>query len=518
MLDDVGADSLSTTTQEGLSTAVRKHGTGLVVLGGENSFGAGAYRRSILESLLPVTAEPPGQERAVAVSFLVDNSGSMGQAPQGTSRLEFARAAVLETARTLTASDRIALHSFNVDSATHLAPGRYTDPRAALADAWQFGAQGGTQLAPALERALASMAAATNEQKLLILVTDGFVEETDLAYARQALAENRVDLIAMAIGAESDIASLQALAAYRGRVLRVEQLAELPRLMRSEVESSRTPVLRGNLTLAMAAGPPAEFPSAQPWPDVRGLSLVRARDDARTHITTVSGEPVLVEHVAGAGRVLVFTPGIGRFTSEWASWPYWPRFAGALVERVSPLFPSARLGLEIADEPESVVLDIDVRGEAGDWQSAATPEIRLRRPDGRVLSAMAEPAAPGRYRARFPATANGVYTFNVAADGAILRKLHLRTTLQEQPVAPGEGEFDMWTQNGLLQPLDDETVADAIADNRKPARKWLVALALTIMLLTWISERLWNGPRRRLGRLGRALATRLKVAQWRSTG
>jgi uncharacterized membrane protein len=518
VLDDIGAHSLTTAAQQGVGDAVAKHGTGLVVLGGENSFGAGAYRQSILESLLPVTAQPPNQERAVAVSFLVDNSGSMGQAPQGTSRLEFARAAVLETAQTLTASDRISLHSFNVESATHLAAGHYADPRTALANAWQFGAQGGTQLAPALERALASLTTTATGQKILILVTDGFVEDTDLAYAQQILADHRIDLIAMAIGAESDIGSLQALAdAYRGRVLRVEELAELPRLMRNEVETSREPVLRGERTLITSAGLPPEFPSERPWPDVRGLSLVRARDDAQTHVTTVSGEPVLVEHVAGAGRVLVFTPGIGHFTAEWPSWPDWPRFAGALVERVSPLFPSARLGLDITDDPERIILDIDVRGEAGDWQSTVTPAIRLRRPDGTVQSTTAEPIAPGRFRAQFPATANGVYTFNVEADGATLRKLHLRSALQEQPVAPGEGEFDVWVESGLLQSLNDAAIADIVASNREPARKWLVAAALTILLLTWISERLWIAPRRTVKRLRRIVATRLKLVRENST-
>ena len=511
ILDDIPAAALTGAVQRALADMVRNHGTGLVVLGGRSSFAAGAYRNSELESLLPVTAEPPEPQRKASVMFLVDNSGSMGQAPQGVPRLDAARAAVLETARSLSDADRVSLASFAVEPRIQLAPGNYGNLQRQLEEAWRFSAQGGTSLAPALELAATTLAGGDTAQNLLVLVTDGFIEGTDLAFGRQILAENRIELIALAIGEESDLDALQSLAgAYGGRVLKVERIAQLPRLMRKEVEARRQPTAEGFSELQVHGALPTEFPQTENWPPVNGFAVTRPRDDANVLVRAASGEAVLVEHMSGAGRVLVFTPGIGEFTSNWGSWSEWPRFAGGLVERVSPMFPSARTGLNIVDEPGFLNIEVDLRDSSGAWNSDTHVLATSLGPDKTTTTTEALPVAPGRFLARVAAASSGVYRVTVNTGDAIVRRSHVRGAAGEVPLAVGEGPLNDWLASGLLEPLSTDSAELLARKATASARPLLTILALLIMLLLWAGERLWPPLRAPFGNLAGRFMPRLR--------
>ncbi len=101
ILDDIAVDTMVEPAWSALAEAVRRQGTGLIVLGGPHSFGGGAYRHSTLESLLPVIAAGATPQASAAVLFMVDKSGSMEQADNGLNRLALARRAVEATALAL---------------------------------------------------------------------------------------------------------------------------------------------------------------------------------------------------------------------------------------------------------------------------------------------------------------------------------------------------------------------------------------------------------------------------------
>ncbi|NIQ55203.1 MAG: hypothetical protein GWN71_18045, partial [Gammaproteobacteria bacterium] len=84
------------------------------------------------------------------------------------------------------------------------------------------------------------------EQRLLVLVTDGFVEGEELGPAEEGLARAGVEVIALAVGADVELAVLEHVAvATGGALLRVAELARLPRLMRREVDERLEPARMG---------------------------------------------------------------------------------------------------------------------------------------------------------------------------------------------------------------------------------------------------------------------------------
>src|SRR5207248_10843117 len=57
LLSNVGADALGPEALQMIASSVRDTGGGLVMIGGERSFGPGAYRGTPVEAVLPVDME-----------------------------------------------------------------------------------------------------------------------------------------------------------------------------------------------------------------------------------------------------------------------------------------------------------------------------------------------------------------------------------------------------------------------------------------------------------------------------
>jgi len=281
ILDEVPVAAADQRLWDSLLEAVRSEGTGLLVLGGSTAFAAGGYRGSTLESALPVLSEPAALRESTAVVFAVDKSGSMGEGTAGIDRFQLARQAVLETVADMSEADRVALVAFDVEARTLLEMSEATRARRDLSGAWPVRAAGGTSLVPALEAAMAQFEPDGEDRRLLVLVTDGFLDDVPIDAWRRRLEAAGVELLAFAIGPDARLDELRRLAGTSGGgVIRVEQAAELPGLMRSTVERQRAVIERGTIQLRPLV--PVDFVESgdSAWPDIEAYTVTRAREDA----------------------------------------------------------------------------------------------------------------------------------------------------------------------------------------------------------------------------------------------
>ncbi len=240
ILDDVPARAARPSTWTALAAAVREQGTGLLVLGGPQSFAAGSYRDSPLEPLLPVRSRPSGLGDSAAVVFVVDKSGSMGETSAGVDRFRLAQRAVAETAGTLGERDTAALVVFDAEPRVLRPMQRAGEFREAVAQPWPAQPRGGTRLAPALDAALGQLAESTGRRRILVLVTDGFVDSGPPESLRSRLAGEDVEVVVLGVGPDADTAALQPFfPVEQATILHVAEAAELPSVMRSGLESRR---------------------------------------------------------------------------------------------------------------------------------------------------------------------------------------------------------------------------------------------------------------------------------------
>ena len=118
ILDDVPGFGISNEKMETIARYVRDAGGGLLMVGGDASFGAGGYYKTPIERALPVDMDVKSQVQLPRLSLVivVDKSGSMGgTVPTGETKLDVVKSAALSAIELLNPFDRVGLLAFDAD-------------------------------------------------------------------------------------------------------------------------------------------------------------------------------------------------------------------------------------------------------------------------------------------------------------------------------------------------------------------------------------------------------------------
>lgn len=490
VLDDVAIADASPRFWQALVAAVQDRGLGLLVLGGERSFARGGYRASVLESVLPVVSEPAALDQPVSIVFAVDKSGSMGRGSGGVDRFQMAQRAVLETARGLTARDALGLVVFDVLPRVLIPLGPALAGTLALERDWQASPNGGTQLAPALEAALGELERSAAARRMLVVVTDGFVDDAPLAALRARLDRARIEIIALAVGPDADVSALQRLVgADAGQVLRVDQAAELPLVMRTGLERRRARVERGMVVVQQRQPLPFSPGMLKDWPAITAHFVTRAQPQAVVAVQSQRGDPLIAYQKSGRGRVLAVTCGLGRWTPAWLQWPAWPQLAGGLADWVSGTPPGAAAALTVSDLPAGLQVEADIQAAPG-GPGPASVSIMVNTPTTQGALLRMDLVAPGRLRATLPDAGAGLYTFLVATPLGTQRQLHLRRPLAETQAWGTNPALHAWRAAGLIRFWAPGVLAQPDGQRgHRPFDRTLLALALTLFLSGVVVDR-----------------------------
>jgi Mg-chelatase subunit ChlD len=495
VLDDVSVSDMPAPAWRLLEHLVRDEGAGLLVLGGPRSFAAGGYRRSRLEDLLPVIAEARDPRPGAAILFLVDTSGSMERDRRGRSPLELARRAIVETLGGISEEDRVGVSSFASEPNEILPLALHVDPARRL-EGRIPAASGGTRLRPALEYALERLSRVDVEQRLLVLVTDGFVEGEELGPAAEGLARAGVEVIALAVGADVELAALEHLAAAGGgAVLRVAEAARLPRLMRREVgerlEPARTGIFRPRERepLPFSLGTPTSGRvESRLWPELEGVMLSRPRAGARVVLESERGDPVLAIHHVGAARVAALPAGLSGWARAWHRWPGWAAFAGGIAQWLARPAHDPRLHVTLEDAPGGLAIRVDALAADGSWASEPLARVTVSGPGSSGPASLAgagvlelSARAPGRFEGMLAAPGSGLHRVTVRVGDRVAVRHALRRAARElSPGAPRRDPIAGWARAGLLELWPESGAPGALRAPRRriPLRPWLLLVAL----------------------------------------
>jgi hypothetical protein len=493
VLDDVSRDDADDRFWQAIGAAVRTRGLGLLVLGGERAFSRGGYRESTLESVLPVLSEPASLEPPAHVVFAVDKSGSMGEGSRGVDRLSLAERAVLETLGTLGTRDSAGVVAFDVEPRLlePLAPANAV--RRALGGEWPITARGGTRLAPAIELAAAQLERAGPGRRMLIVVTDGFVDDAPLESLRRRLAASRIETIALAVGPDADAAALARLTGVDGGVvLRVAEAAELPATMSASLERRRARIERGVIEVQAESLPDVLSVLKSGWPPIAAYAVTRPRPQATTWARSARADPVIAAWQAGAGRVIAVTSGLGVWTPQWLSWDAWPELAGGLTDWVTGDAATGTSALSATDLPDGLRVALDSARD-GRWSGPESMSVSVETPTGRIETFELLRRAPGRLEGTLAVTEPGPYRLVASSESGVQRALHLRSSRAEQEGWGVDPRVERWIRAGLLQPWDraalDSSSLRRAGGDAAPDR-WLVGLALLSFLAGVATDRL----------------------------
>jgi|YNPMSStandDraft_1061717.scaffolds.fasta_scaffold00398_12 uncharacterized membrane protein len=397
VLNNLDLESLPGARKQSLADFVRAGG-GLLVIGGENNVYVDKKGlEDPLEQVLPARLAPPRTPEGVAVVLVLDKSSSM----EGR-KIELARLAAIGVIEHLRPIDLIGILIF--DNSFHwIVPIRKADDRNLLKRLVSgVMADGGTQIAPALQEAYRRILPVRANYKHIVLLTDGISEEGDsMALARDAVA-NRVTISTVGLGQDVNRSFLERLAlTARGKAYLMADPSALEQILIRDVmeHTGTTAVEKQFRPIVVKRTEFFEKLAVESAPPLLGYVRFIARPTADLLLKADERDPLLVRWQYGLGRAAVFTSDAkSRWAAGWVGWEGFDHFWANLFRDLLPKAP----------EGEAVLRYDRATGElAAEYRlaphleaPAEPPEIFLLGDQGVRGIMRLEKAAPGLYRGR----------------------------------------------------------------------------------------------------------------------
>ncbi len=314
VLNNVPAYEVPTDFLKSLDFFVREQGGGLMMAGGEYSFGSGGYFQSPIDALLPVSMELKSEHRklSVALAIVMDRSGSMSVGVAGgKTKMDLANSGAADAINLLGPMDQICV--FAVDSAptTVIPLTRIGEKKQELADRVRKvkSAGGGIFVYEGLKAGWNELKKSPAGTRHLILFADAQDSEEPGDYKKliQTMTDNGCTISVIGLGTDKDVDSalLDDIAKLgKGRIFFSNVPTDIPKIFAQETVTIARSAFIKDPVGTQATGRWAEIsPKPFDWMNqADGYNLSYAREDAT--VSLVSTDQYLAPLVAHARRGL----------------------------------------------------------------------------------------------------------------------------------------------------------------------------------------------------------------------
>jgi uncharacterized membrane protein len=429
ILSDVRAENFSA-GEDGqmklLHDCVESHGGGLVMVGGDQSFGVGGYFRTPVEEALPVSMDirKKKMRASMALVIAIDQSGSMtATVPGGQTKIELANEAACQVVDLL--DDEHQLGVVYVDTSPMWAKkiGPIGNRGGVKADIRRNrGGGGGIYVFTAIDAAYKALDGVEATIKHIILFSDAADSEQPdgcVERARKELAKGRtLTVIGMGTPQDVDARFLVDLSkAGNGRIYFTEDVRKLPRIFTEDtLIASKSAIVektfKPELTAAAAMLEGIDWRSV---PSLHGYVTTTLKPRGEMLLKGLEDDPVLAKWQHGLGRSVAFTSDAKpRWGKDWLEWEGFRNLWPQVVRWVSRRRAQTDFRTQVAFEGGKGRVVVDAFDAGGEAQNFLDLEARVSTSDGKTSRLKLTQQGTGRYEADFPADGRGVYFATVA--------------------------------------------------------------------------------------------------------
>ena len=436
VLVDVPATALTTATMTAIKSAVADRGRGLVVAGGEHTFGQGEYSGTPLEDALPVTVQLPEKDQAatLAVAIIIDRSGSMSgidTRDRRASRMDLAKEGAILAVETLKEGDQVGVVAFDYNArwVSEMRTLRGAADVKAIADrVATIQPDGGTDIYVALDVALRGMQATQARVKHVILLTDGEGTPAPFPTLMNAYRRAGVTLSTVGVSSEAGRGLLQDLARRgSGRYYFTDTASGVPQIMTQEARlAGRTNKQERDFTPRLASAAASVrglVPSA--LPQLHGYLRTSSRPGTEIVLTSDQEETILAQWQYGLGRAVAWTSDAeGPWARDWvANGDTFRALWTQAVQWSMPATQDPNFAVRVVDAAASCAgapcgssrarVQVDAWAPGGGFRDLVETVADVAGPDGTARRIVLAQVGPGRYEADFDTPTTGAYFVRV---------------------------------------------------------------------------------------------------------
>ena len=412
LVSDVPAHLMGAGQMAALDSYVKAMGGGLIMAGGEDSFGSGGYERTMIESMMPVRFDSTKEKEQpdIALALVIDRSGSM-QGP----KLEAAKESARVTAEVLSSNDFITVIAFDSEAQIYVPMTRASNRMRISNDIARLNAGGGTNIYPGLKVAFEQLSAVNAKVKHVILMTDGEAPTDGLAELVGEMRSARITVSCVGVqGADRNMLAMIS-DAGEGRLYMVEDIGALPKIFMKETQEAQKSQLVEDLIHVVVAKKveAIEGTSVENAPPLHGYVSTKPKENSETIlIASQTGEPILSRWRWGAGNSVAWTSDVkNRWSVDWIRWGGYPKFWAQVVRSSMrrKVYDSYDLFAKVADGRAMVTVDAIDTGDK--FVNELDTELKVIDPANNkiVQTIPMDQTAAGRYTADFKIQKYGSY-------------------------------------------------------------------------------------------------------------
>lgn len=426
VLVNVSAEQLGNERMNAIKSYVRDMGGGLVVIGGNQSFGIGGYRETPLDEALPVKSDIQGRRRlpTVAVVLVIDKSGSMGQChcasenrdgPRyggGPSKVELAKVAIMGAVKELGAKDYFGVVAVD-DKASWVVPLKRYKNKDSLYDAiGTLTAYGGQVLEAGLKEAENKLRKTDAQIKHVIMLTDGWTGMNGLYPIIDNMRSSRISFSSVAAGGGSshvleDLAKLGL-----GRYYPMTDDYDIPAFITKETALVARPYVNQVFFYPKIASlsPIIKSTGSSGVPPLYGY--ITTTPKARSEVVLVSNkdDPVLATWQYGLGTAVAWTSDAkNQWSSNWVKWGRFDEFWSTIVRSCIPQKRSDDLISSVEQDGKDAVVTVSLKNNKKKKKTGSDVVTQILKPDNSTELIRLEETLPGKFEGKFEASQKGTY-------------------------------------------------------------------------------------------------------------
>jgi len=412
VLADVPAVALGTARMQILQSFVRDLGHGLIVSGGQNSYGLGGYSSTPLEETLPVRMDLPQHKETPTIAVVLIIESLEAPLPVNISK-EAAKGVV----GLLGPNDQVGISAGYGTLSIQM---QHVTDKGSInkaIDAMQ--PEDPPSYIPDFINAEQVLLKTDAKIKHVILLGDGDAFDNYGAQVTKMASEGiTVSTVATNADNAEELGVMQQIADWgKGRFYRADDPSVIPQVLLKETErAARRSVVNESFVPGIVGDHPI-LTGLSPLPSLEGYVATTPKPTAQLVLVSHRDDPVLAVWQYGLGRVVAWTSdALGLWTTHWLSWSDGARWWANLVTWTLPAADSSlTINGRVVNGTGQITIDLP----PGTTQSTANQQaqVHIIAPDLSQETITLQPTAPDRWEGNFPASQVGAYLLQVSWQG-----------------------------------------------------------------------------------------------------